>query len=65
MLRTGDGHRRWAGRYLERTRWQVLPLAAGAPSAARVALVAAMADLAPLVEPFAGPPEADRGFTDP
>ncbi len=65
VLRTGDGHRRWAGRYLERTRWQVLPLAAGAPSAARVALVAAMADLAPLVEPFAGPPEADRGFTDP
>ncbi len=65
VLRTGDEHRPWAGRYLERTRWQVLPLAAGAPSAARVALVAAMADLAPLVEPFAGPPEADRGFTDP
>ena len=65
VMRTGDQHRRWAGRYLERTRWQVLPLAADAPSAPRVGLVTAMADLAPLVELFDGPPEADRGFTEP
>ena len=64
-MRTGNAHRGWAGRYLERTRWQVLPLTAAAPSAARVGLVTAMADLAPLVEPFAGPPEADWGFTEP
>jgi (p)ppGpp synthase/HD superfamily hydrolase len=50
VMRTGGAHRRWAGRYLERTRWQVLPLAADAPSVARVALVTAMADLAPLVD---------------
>lgn len=50
VLRTGDRHRRWAGTYLGRTVWQVLPLASGAPSIARVALVTAMADLAPLVE---------------
>jgi guanosine-3',5'-bis(diphosphate) 3'-pyrophosphohydrolase len=49
VMRTGDGHRRWAGAYLRRTVWQVLPLAAAAPSVARVALVTAMADLAPLV----------------
>lgn len=55
LMRTGDRHRRWAGTYLARTRWQVLPLAAGAPSRARVSLVTAMADLAPMV---------DRGFTD-
>ena len=65
VMRTGNAHRGWAGRYLERTRWQVLPLTTTAPSAARVGLVTAMADLAPLVEPFAGPPEADRGFTEP
>jgi (p)ppGpp synthase/HD superfamily hydrolase len=50
VMRTGDRHRRWAGTYLTRTLWQVLPLAADAPSVARVALIAAMADLAPLVE---------------
>ena len=57
VMRTGEQHRRWAGTYLHRTQWQVLPLAAEAPSPARVALVTAMADLAPLVEP--------RGFTEP
>lgn len=56
VMRTGTRHRAWAGTYLERTRWQVLPLAADAPSIARVALVAAMADLAPLVA---------AGFTQP
>ncbi|MEW6582705.1 MAG: HD domain-containing protein [Actinomycetota bacterium] len=50
VMRTGDAHRAWAGRYLDRTHWQVLPLVGEAPSAARVALVMAMADLAPLVE---------------
>lgn len=49
VLRTGDTYRRWAASYLRRTEWQVLPLAADAPSVARVALVSAMADLAPLV----------------
>jgi guanosine-3',5'-bis(diphosphate) 3'-pyrophosphohydrolase len=57
VMRTGDRYRHWAGHYLRRTVWQVLPLAAGAPSVARVALVTAMADLAPLVD--------DRGFTEP
>ncbi len=57
VMRTGDVHRRWAGAYLNRTQWQVLPLAADAPSRARVALVTAMADLAPMVEP--------TGFTEP
>lgn len=57
VMRTGDRHRRWAGAYLDRTVWQVLPLAAAAPSVARVALVTAMADLAPLVE--------GDGFTEP
>lgn len=56
VMRTGEEHRRWAGAYLNRTQWQVLPLAADAPSRARVALVTAMADLAPLVEPV--------GFTE-
>ena len=51
VMRTGDEHRRWAAAYLHRTQWQVLPLVAGAPSRARVALVTAMADLAPMVEP--------------
>jgi len=50
VMRTGERYRRWAGAYLRRTVWQVLPLAAGAPSVARVALVTAMADLAPLVD---------------
>jgi (p)ppGpp synthase/HD superfamily hydrolase len=50
VMRTGDRYRRWAGMYLGRTIWQVLPLAATAPSVARVALVTAMADLAPLVD---------------
>lgn len=53
VMRTGDTHRRWASAYLNRTQWQVLPLAAHAPSRARVALVTAMADLAPLVDPGA------------
>lgn len=57
VMRTGDRYRVWAGTYLDRTVWQVLPLAAAAPSIARVALVAAMADLAPLVE--------EPGFTEP
>jgi (p)ppGpp synthase/HD superfamily hydrolase len=57
VMRTGERHRRWAAEYLRRTIWQVLPLAAGAPSVARVALVTAMADLAPLVD--------DAGFTEP
>jgi guanosine-3',5'-bis(diphosphate) 3'-pyrophosphohydrolase len=57
VMRTGHRYRRWAGHYLRRTVWQVLPLAAAAPSVARVALVTAMADLAPLVD--------DGGFTDP
>jgi (p)ppGpp synthase/HD superfamily hydrolase len=51
VMRTGDRHRRWAGAYLARTAWQVLPLAAAAPSTARVDLLTAMADLAPLVAP--------------
>ena len=50
VMRTGTRYRRWAGAYLNRTSWQVLPLAADAPSVARVALVTAMADLAPLVD---------------
>jgi (p)ppGpp synthase/HD superfamily hydrolase len=49
VMRTGR-HRRWAGNYLARTVWQVLPLAASAPSVARVGLVTAMSDLAPLVD---------------
>ena len=49
VMRTGERHRKWAATYLRRTIWQVLPLAAAAPSVARVALVTAMADLAPLV----------------
>lgn len=57
VMRTGERYRHWAGTYLRRTVWQVLPLAAAAPSVARVALVTAMADLAPLVD--------DEGFTDP
>jgi 5'-deoxynucleotidase YfbR-like HD superfamily hydrolase len=57
VMRTGERYRVWAGAYLRRTVWQVLPLAAGAPSVARVALVTAMADLAPLVD--------DDGFTEP
>jgi guanosine-3',5'-bis(diphosphate) 3'-pyrophosphohydrolase len=57
VMRTGERYRAWAGNYLRRTIWQVLPLAAGAPSVARVALVTAMADLAPLVD--------DPGITDP
>jgi len=57
VMRTGERYRRWAGAYLRRTVWQVLPLAAGAPSVARVALVTAMADLAPLVD--------EGGFTEP
>jgi (p)ppGpp synthase/HD superfamily hydrolase len=57
VMRTGTRHRRWAARYLERTDWQVMPLARDAPSVARVALVTAMADLAPLV--------GRDGFTEP
>jgi (p)ppGpp synthase/HD superfamily hydrolase len=49
LMRTGDRHRRWAGRYLDHTRRFVVPLSASAPSIARVTLVTAMADLAPLV----------------
>jgi guanosine-3',5'-bis(diphosphate) 3'-pyrophosphohydrolase len=50
VMRTGNRHRRWAGRYLERTQVQVVPLTGDAPSIARVTLFTAMADLAPLVE---------------
>jgi hypothetical protein len=57
VMRTGERHRRWAGSYLRRTIWQVLPLAAAVPSVERVALVTAMADLAPLVD--------EGGFTEP
>ena len=57
VMRTGERYKKWAGTYLRRTVWQVLPLAAGAPSVARVALVTAMADLAPLID--------DDGFTEP
>jgi (p)ppGpp synthase/HD superfamily hydrolase len=57
VMRTGERYKHWAGTYLRRTVWQVLPLAAAAPSVARVALVTAMADLAPLVD--------DDGFTEP
>lgn len=49
VVRTGDRYRRWAGSYLDRTEWQVVPLAAGAPAVAGAALRAAIADLAPLV----------------
>ena len=49
VMRTGDRHRRWAGRYLDKTQEQIVPLSAGAPSIARVTLFTAMADLAPLV----------------
>jgi (p)ppGpp synthase/HD superfamily hydrolase len=49
VMRSGGRHRRWAGRYLARTQAQIVPLTVGAPSIARVALVTAMADLAPLV----------------
>ena len=49
VMRTGDRHRRWAGRYLDATQRQIVPLTATAPSIARVTLVTAMADLAPLV----------------
>jgi guanosine-3',5'-bis(diphosphate) 3'-pyrophosphohydrolase len=58
VMRTGDRHRRWAGNYLKRTAWQVVPLAAAAPSNARVDLLTAMADLAPLVAPVDGRSEA-------
>ena len=64
VMRTGDRHRRWAGAYLGRTAWQVLPLAAAAPSTARVDLLTAMADLAPLVAPEVaadGAPAAGAG----
>jgi guanosine-3',5'-bis(diphosphate) 3'-pyrophosphohydrolase len=57
VMRTGERHRRWAGSYLRRTVWQVLPLAAAVPSVGRVSLVTAMADLAPLVD--------EDGFTEP
>ncbi|HJZ62561.1 MAG TPA: HD domain-containing protein [Miltoncostaeaceae bacterium] len=66
VMRTGARHRRWAGSYLDSTRWQVLPLAAEAPSVARVALVTAMADLAPLVGGDDGlAPEADDALNRP
>ena len=68
VMRTGDRHRRWAGTYLDRTGWQVLPLAAAAPSTARVDLLTAMADLAPLVarEPAGeGAPTAGNGSGPP
>ena len=36
VMRTGDRHRRWAGRYLDADAAQVVPLTATAPSIARV-----------------------------
>jgi (p)ppGpp synthase/HD superfamily hydrolase len=51
VMRTGTRHRRWAASYLAKTTQHVLPLTPAAPSIARVALVTAMADLAPLVDP--------------
>lgn len=58
VMRSGGRHRRWAARYLAQTQEQIVPLTANAPSIARVALVTAMADLAPLVD------EAPDGLTD-
>lgn len=58
VMRSGGRHRRWAARYLAQTQEQIVPLTANAPSIARVALVTAMADLAPLVD------EASDGLTD-
>ena len=55
VMRTGDRYRRWAGAYLRRTVWR--SAARRGASVARVALVTAMADLAPLVD--------DGGFADP
>lgn len=52
VMRTGEAHRRWAARYLRSTARDVLPLAADAPSIARVALVTAMADLATMMDGF-------------
>ncbi len=49
VMRTGNRHRGWAGRYVDHTRRYVVPLSVRAPSIARVALVTAMADLATLV----------------
>ncbi len=51
VMRTGDRHRGWAGRYVAQTQHHIVPLTVGAPSIARVALFTAMADLAPLVAP--------------
>lgn len=49
LARTGGRHTEWVSRYLDRTRWQVVPLTRDAPSVARAELVIAMADLAGLV----------------
>jgi (p)ppGpp synthase/HD superfamily hydrolase len=50
VMRSAGRHRRWAARYLAQTQEFVMPLTTDAPSIARVALVTAMADLAPLVD---------------
>lgn len=50
VMRTGERYRRWAARYLRDTTRDVLPLAADTTSIARVSLVTAMADLAPMVD---------------
>ncbi len=50
VMRTGDQYRKWARTYVERTKEDILPLTVNAPSIARVTLVTAMADLAPMVE---------------
>ncbi len=52
VMRTGEPYRRWAGLYLAATQRQILPLADRAPSIARAGLLAAIADLAPLVSDF-------------
>jgi len=49
-MRTENLHRAWAARYVRRTARDVLPLAADAPSIARVSLVTAMADLAAVID---------------
>lgn len=50
LMRSGPGHAAWARRYLERTRWQVRPIAHDAPSAGRAELFIAMADLAAAID---------------
>ena len=57
VMRTGDRYRRWAGTTCGARSGRCCRSPRAAPSVARVALVTAMADLAPLVD--------DGGFTEP